>query len=154
MNAAPYSVDHVSLICAAYQRLLGQPLVPAEHAATPESAAAWLYESAPFCVLAHNAEADPRFTFANLAVQRCFGYDWDEMVGMPSRLSAEAPNREERDAFLQRVARDGFATGYRGLCIAKNGARFWIEDVSLWNLHDANGVYCGQAATYLRIVPV
>jgi hypothetical protein len=36
-------------------------------------AAHWLYERAPFCLLAHTA-ADPRFVPANRAVQVCFGY--------------------------------------------------------------------------------
>ena len=84
---------------------------------------------------------------------RCFEYSWDELIGMPSRLSAEAPNRAERDALLSAVARDGYARGYRGLRIAKSGRRFWIEDVTVWNVLDADGQPCGQAATYRRTAP-
>ena len=118
---------------------------------SPEAAARWLDEEADFCVLAHDASADPRFVYANDITLRCFGYSADEFIGLPSRLSAEAPNREERDALLQRVSRDGFATGYRGLRIAKDGTRFWIENVTVWNLLDANGMRIGQAATYRSI---
>jgi hypothetical protein len=72
------------------------------------------------------------------------------MTRLPSRLSAEAPNRAERQGLIEAVARDGYATGYRGLRIAKSGRRFWIEDVTMWQLADATGVVRGQAATYRR----
>ncbi len=141
--------DWASEILNSHERLLGVALAPAN--LSPEAAVRWLDEEADFCVLAHDASEDPRFVYANQATLRCFGYSADEFIGLPSRLSAEAPNREERDALLQRVSRDGFATGYRGLRIAKNGTRFWIEDVSVWNLVDTNGIHIGQAATYRRI---
>ena len=54
----------------------------------------------------------------------------------PSRLSAEAPDRAERQALLDAVARNGFMTGYRGLRIASTGRRFWIEDGIVWELLD------------------
>jgi hypothetical protein len=67
---------------------------------------------------------------------------------MPSRLSAEAPNRAERQTLLDAVSRDGYVSGYRGLRIAKSGRRFWIEDGVVWQLIDAHGVYRGQAAMF------
>jgi len=114
----------------------------------PTDAARWLYEDAPFCVVAHNTAADPQFIYANQAAQRCFEYTWEEMTALRSRLSAEHPNREERDRLLESVRTHGFASGYRGLRIAKSGRRFWIENVTVWNLVDRQGVYHGQAATY------
>ncbi|MDQ8023614.1 MAG: MEKHLA domain-containing protein [Moraxellaceae bacterium] len=149
MNA-PWKVD-VALMLSSYRRLLGRGLVD-ESLALAE-AARWLYEEAPYCLLAHDTQASPCFIYANMSAQRCFGYAWGEFVGMPSRLSAEAPDRAERDVLLAAVARDGFATGYRGLRIAKDGRRFWIEDVTVWNLVDEAGRVHGQAATYLRTRP-
>jgi PAS domain S-box-containing protein len=136
-------------ILMSHERLLGNTLAPAHQ--SPDAAVRWLDEEADFCVLAHDASADPRFIYANAATLRCFGYAANEFIGLPSRLSAEAPDRQERDALLQRVTRDGCATGYRGLRIAKDGTRFWIEDVTVWNLVDADGIRIGQAATYRRI---
>jgi len=149
--ATPPRLPLLDVIVSSYQRLLGEPLEPSMH--DPRALARWLDESAPYCLLAHSAEADPRFVYANQAALRCFEYEWDELIGMPSRLSAEAPNRAERDALLTAVARQGYATGYRGLRIAKSGRRFWIEDVTVWNLLDAHGQPCGQAATYRRTSP-
>lgn len=149
--APPHSLSPLDAIVDSYQRLVGEPLEPGTR--DPLALARWLDESAPYCLLAHSAEADPRFVYANRAALRCFEYSWDELIGMPSRLSAEAPNRAERDALLSAVARDGYARGYRGLRIAKSGRRFWIEDVTVWNVLDADGQPCGQAATYRRTAP-
>jgi hypothetical protein len=49
---------------------------------------------------------------------------------------------------LDAVSRDGYVSGYRGVRIAKSGRRFWIEDGVVWQLIDAHGVYCGQAAMF------
>ena len=111
-------------------------------------AAQWLYEAAPFAVLAHDGSADPLFVYANRMAQRCFGYTLDEMIGMPSRLSAEAPDRAARARLLEAVARDGFVEGYAGIRIDKAGRRFPIVDCVVWELIDEAGARHGQAATY------
>jgi hypothetical protein len=72
---------------------------------------------------------------------------------MPStapRLSAEAPNRGERQAFLNDVLRLGFVDDYTGLRITKSGRRFWVEAATVWNLIDAGGNLRGQAALLRR----
>src|SRR5688572_15131808 len=122
----PFDIELVRILIASHARLVGVPLVTN---VPLKEAAQWLYAYAPFCVVVHNTDPDPLFTYANKAAQRCFEYSWEEFVGMPSRLSAEAHNREERQRLLEAVARDGFATGYCGRRIAKSGRRFWIEDV-------------------------
>jgi hypothetical protein len=132
------------LLANSYERLLKQPLVPASMSI--EKAARWLYEEAPFGILAHDTSPDPRFVYGNHAAQRRFEYGWDEIVGLPSRLSADAPNREERQAFLELVARDGYVRGYRGIRVTKFGKRFWIENATVWQLYDDEGVHRGQAA--------
>ena len=131
-----------NLLTESHRRFVGSPL-PSSHLGP-----AWLYEEAPFAVLAHNTDVDPRFIYANETAQRCFEYSWAELVSMPSRLSAESPNRAERQRLLDAVSRDGYVSGYRGLRIAKSGRRFWIEDGVVWKLIDAHGVYRGQAAMF------
>jgi PAS domain-containing protein len=126
-----------------HARLVGAPLVP------PGSGAEWLYREAPFVVLAHGTERDPKFIYANRAAQACFGYSWDEFMTLPSRLSAEAPDQAERQRLLEQVERNGFLSGYRGVRVAKSGRRFIIEDGVVWELIDGNGKRHGQAATFL-----
>jgi len=132
------------LILSSYQRLLGESLTPAGY--TAEQAADWLQHDAPFAILAHNTASDPCFIYANQTAQNCFEYAHAELLDLPSRLSAEAPNREERAQLLAAVDQHGFSTGYRGLRIAKSGRRFWIENATVWNLIDEVGVKHGQAA--------
>jgi hypothetical protein len=134
------------LLTESHRRLVGAALVPPHTHSQPT--AAWLYGTAPFAVLAHDTTADPRFVYANKTAQACFEYGWDEFVGLPSRLSAEAPDRAARQRLLDAVARDGFAGGYRGVRVAKSGRRFWIEDGTVWQLIDAHGVRHGQAAVF------
>jgi PAS domain-containing protein len=136
--------DFFKLLSNSYSGLLGEPLVP-EHVSI-DDAPRWLYENAPFGLLAHDTQADPVFVYGNLTAQKLFEYDWDELTSLPSRLSAEAPDRDERRAFLEQVERDGFVSAYRGMRVTKSGKRFWIDNVVVWQLHDDAGVYRGQAA--------
>jgi len=139
--------DFLRLLAGSHARLVGAPLLP-EDARDDEARARWLYEAAPFCVLAHNTDADPRFVYANRAAQARFEYGWDEFTTLPSRLSAEAPDRAERQRLLDAVTRDGFIGDYRGLRIAKSGRRFWIESATVWQLVDEAGALHGQAAAF------
>jgi PAS domain S-box-containing protein len=146
--SSPTDGAFADLLTSSYERLVGRALLPGTVAARDRSR--WLYEQAPFVLLAHDTSPDPVFIYANRAAQRRFEYSWEEFVGMPSRLSAEAPNRDERQAFLNDVLRQGFADDFRGLRIAKSGRRFWIEAVTVWNLIDADGTLKGQAALIPR----
>jgi hypothetical protein len=142
--APPAALDEnfFNLLVTSYQRTVGKPLV------TGNQDAAWLYGEAPFAVLAHSTAADPVFVYANKTAQRCFEYGWREFIVTPSRLSAEAPNREERQRLLDAVARDGFIDNYRGMRIANSGRRFWIEGGIVWELTDESGTRRGQAALF------
>jgi PAS domain-containing protein len=136
------------LLVSSYRRSVGGAPPFLEQAAHPS--AAWLYTQASHAVLAHNADPDPRFIYANRAAQAAFEYDWEEITALPSRLSAEPVARAERQRLLDAVARHGFAAGYSGVRIAKSGRRFRIEDGIVWQLIDTGGVVRGQAATFAR----
>ena len=138
----------LALIIDSHRRVVGRSL--ADERLAPAAQAEWLNDDAPFGLLAHNTQPDPRFIYANLAALSCFEYPDDELIGLPSRLTAEPPDRDERQRLLDAVASDGFVDGYRGLRIAKSGRRFWIEDVTVWMLVDAAGTTQGQAAVYRR----
>jgi len=134
--------EFFALLTGSYERLLGNSLVP------DGADAAWLYQEAPFAVLAHDGSGDPKFIYANKSAQACFEYDWNEIVGLPSRLSAEPADRAERQGLLDQVVRHGFLSGYRGVRVAKSGRRFLIESGIVWELIDTDGRRQGQAATF------
>jgi hypothetical protein len=142
----PYDLAFVHDLLSSYAAALSEPLVPREVPAA--QAAAWLYAEAELALVAHDTQADPCFVYANLAAQRCFERPWAELVGMPSRFSAEAPERAARAAMLERVQRDGYVRDYRGIRIAASGRRFWIEGGIIWNIRRADGALGGQAACF------
>lgn len=134
----------VAALLASYARLLGAPLVP-----DGADAAERLYH-ADFAVLAHDTQPDPHFVYANLTALRQFER---ELVGMPSRLSAEAPERAARAELLAQVERQGFSRDYRGIRVAASGRRFWIEQATLWNVYGLDGTRLGQAAMFAHTRP-
>lgn len=147
MPESPYDVVLVMGLLASHLTLTGRPLLERLPAESDDEIARRLY-AAPFVVLAHDVQADPCFTYANLAAQRLFERSWAEFVGLPSRLSAEAPERGERERLLARVATHGFIDDYSGIRISKSGHRFRIDRATVWNVADAAGHRIGQAATF------
>jgi hypothetical protein len=135
----------LGLIVGSFRRLLGRALIAENGGNGDVLAALW---NAPEAIVAHGTEPDPLFFFANRAALARFETTVTEFVGMPSRLSAEAPGREERQALLDRVARDGFIDDYAGIRISARGTRFAIRDAVVWNLIDEVGKYHGQAAKF------
>jgi hypothetical protein len=138
------------LLVGSYHRLTGDALIPSG-GMTGKRALEWLYKDAPFAVLAHNSAQDPVFIYANKTAQRIFEYEWDEFMALPSRLSAEAPERSERLRFLEQVKRDGFIRGYSGVRISKSARRFRITNATVWQLTDTDDIYLGQAAVLPQI---
>ncbi len=128
-----------------------EALLRASHAAVVgndlEAAAGGPLYEAPAVVLMHGTEPDPVFCYANRTAQRLWGYSWDEFIRLPSRLSAEPVARAERDALLARAAARGFIDDYAGIRIARDGSRFRIAGVVLWNVV-VDGVRHGQAAIF------
>lgn len=135
-------VEFFTLMAESFERCVGRPLAPEGRGAD------WLYDESPAVILAHNTEPDPRFIYANRAAQACFEYSWDEFIALPSRLSAEVPDRAERERLLNAVAAEGFVAGYSGVRIAKSGRRFRIENTIVWDLIDRHGRRLGQAAIF------
>ncbi|MEO9130173.1 MAG: MEKHLA domain-containing protein [Sphingomonas sp.] len=134
----------LELIATSYHRLTGRYL--AEPADDP-ALALW---AAPRAIVAHGAEADPIFFFGNRAALDQFEMTLEQFTTTPSRLSAEPMLREERQALLDRVTRDGFIDDYAGIRISATGRRFRIEQATVWNLIDEYGSVHGQAATFDR----
>ena len=99
-------------------------------------------------VLAHNTEADPTFVFANQMGMNLWEYSWAEIIGLPSRLTAEPDLRPNREQLLTRVRDFGFIDDYSGIRVSKSGRRFRIEQATVWNVLHPSGQRIGQAATF------
>ena len=94
------------------------------------------------------------FDYANRMALDLFEMSWNELIGMPSRLSAEPVNRDERERLLSRVAADGYIDDYSGVRISKTGKRFLIRQAVVWNVYDEQGRYQGQAASFSDWTPL
>ncbi len=140
-----YQMKHITLLRYCFRRLLKRDLIDYHQS---ESAIAKAIYYAPYIVVSHGIEADPIFNYANLAAQSLFEMTWTELTMLPSRQSAELPKREERARLLDAVTTQGYIENYSGIRISKMGKRFRISDVIVWNLHDQENIYCGQAAVY------
>lgn len=106
--------------------------------------------AAPFVLVSHGTEADPVLNFGNQAALTLWEMSWEELTRTPSRLTAEAPNREERARLLAAVTAHGFIDDYSGVRISKTGRRFRIAQATVWNLISPDGKYRGQAAMFSR----
>lgn len=141
----PEVITHSKCLLRSYQHWTGLELLPSSSLSA--ESARHLFE-APFVLVSHGIEADPILNYGNQAALDLWQLTWQELTCMPSRLTAEAPNREERAKLLDRVTRDGYISDYSGVRIAKNGRRFLIQNATVWNLRSESGAYCGQAALF------
>ncbi len=135
---------HVELLLDSYRRLLEKSLLNMPNG---EDLGRWVYE-ADFALLSHNIEPDPLFNYGNRTALDLFELTWQELVGMPSRFSAEPVNREQRERLLTQVAKQGYIDNYAGVRIAKSGKRFMIQNAVVWNIQDKEGNHYGQAAWF------
>lgn len=140
---SPFLFTHTALLRASYRHWTGQDLVaPVLDAA---AAVQTLYE-APFAVVSHSAHGDPVFTYGNRVALELFEMDWHEFTALPSRLSADPEDQEDRNRLLARVSSEGYTDNYSGVRISKTGRRFMIRGATLWNLIDGECRHRGQAA--------
>ncbi len=139
--------ERLRLIVESYRRLTGKPLlveVPSDNEVLRHA----LWE-APFAIVAHGTEDDPVFFYGNRYALQRFAMSFEEFSRLPSRFSAEPMAREARAALLAKVMQQGYVEDYSGMRIAKGGGRFMIQDGTVWNLLDGQGVRHGQAATFV-----
>ena len=137
--------DHVQLLRDSYRRCTGRD--PIDPALAGVEAARALYE-APFALLSHGTGSDPILTYANRTALDLFALSWERLVAMPSRLTAQAPERAERERLLAEVRAKGFVEGYAGVRVSAAGRRFRIRDGLVWTLTDGDGRPRGQAAIF------
>ena len=75
-------------------------------------------------LVSHGMETDPVLNYGHRAAQTLWEMTWAELTRTPSRLTAEAPNREERARLLATVTAQGYIDNYSGIRISKTGRRF------------------------------
>lgn len=143
-----YLATHVSLLLKSYYQLTGKHLIG--HSGNPDNPVevARQINEAPFFLASHNTEPDPILTYGNQCALKLFAMNWDTFTQTPSRYTAEAPNRAERERLLKNVTEKGFIDDYSGVRITSDGRRFHIHRATVWNVLNETGEKTGQAATF------
>jgi hypothetical protein len=151
MTADPWLASPVAAWCQllldSYRRWLGLDLIERRGDAVEQARALF---AAPCIVVSHGAEPDPILRYGNRAALALFETSWEDLCRMPSRLTAEPINREERAQMLARAAAEGYIADYRGIRVSATGRRFLVEDATVWNVLGPEGGIVGQAATFSK----
>ncbi|ARN80033.1 MEKHLA domain-containing protein [Methylocystis bryophila] len=142
---------HSRALLDSYRARVGRELIARGGGAREEAERLF---AAPFVAVSHGAEADPILNYGNGVALALWEVSPQQLIATPSRLTAEAEVREAREHVLQETARKGFVTGYTGVRVSRTGRRFRILDVTVWNVTDADGSPCGQAATFAHWEPL
>jgi hypothetical protein len=104
--------------------------------------------NATIVVVSHGTESDPILNYGNRTALGLWELTWEQLLVMPSRLTAEPVNRAERERMLEAARRHGYHAGYRGVRITSSGRRFLVENALVWTVLDPSGNRVGQAATF------
>jgi hypothetical protein len=140
-------IAHTQILARSLKHWTGRDLLPGNF--SPPELAEKIFH-APFVLVSHGTEADPILNYGNAAALALWKMSWEELTRTPSRLTAEAPNREERAKLLATVTRCGFIDDYSGVRISKSGRRFKISRATVWNLLSDDNQPCGQAAMFAQ----
>ena len=142
---SPSVIAHTQILARSLKHFTGRELWPGNLSAAELAEQVF---HAPFVLVSHGTEADPVLNYGNQAALALWEMSWAELTRTPSRLTAEAPNREERARLLAAVARRGFIDDYSGIRISKTGRRFRLAQATVWNLLAENDQPCSQAAMF------
>lgn len=148
---SPTGIAHAECLLRSFRHFTGNPLL-SNPLGGPELARA-LFE-APFALVSHGTEPDPILNYGNATALALWEMPWETFTRTPSRLTAEAPLREERARLLAQVTANGFIDDYSGIRISASGTRFRIHRAVVWNLLNLTGQPCGQAACFSNWTPV
>ncbi|MBH0201984.1 MAG: MEKHLA domain-containing protein [Nitrospira sp.] len=149
MNTAPWNepriVEWSQRLLDSYRHWIGTDLIG--RAPNSIQQARILFE-APAVVVSHGVEPDPILNYGNQTALDLWELSWEQFIQTPSRLTAEADDRLERERMLARAKLNGYFGGYRGVRISSTGRRFLVEHAVIWNVIDLAGHRIGQAATF------
>lgn len=140
-------LQHIQLLLYSFHRWTGNTLIPITNHQSPIEIANLLF-NADLVVVSHGTQSDPILNYGNQQALDLWKMDWQTFTSTPSRYTAEQMESSEREQLLAQVKSQGYISGYRGIRIASNGDRFYINQAIIWNVVDQEGKLWGQAATF------
>lgn len=86
-------IAHSAVLARSYRQFTKRDLLPGLFNALGLSRNLF---DAPFVLVSHGTETDPIFNYGNQAALKLWEMTWGELTRTPCRLTAEAPERDER----------------------------------------------------------
>ena len=99
-------------------------------------------------LLSHDLAKDPCLNYVNAAALLLWKKSWDEMIGMPSRLTTPRKEQQLRQKALNHLSQKDAIENYQGIRINSEGELFMIENARIWTILDETSCIVGQAATF------
>jgi hypothetical protein len=147
-------IEHSKYIVQTYFDLKGIELVPLSlFDRDPEAAAKELFYMPDRVVLSHGIQCDddgPILNYGNSAALRLWKGTWEQLTSLPSKYTADADVRRNREEDMKKVTKYGYLDNYDGVRIAFDKTKFRISNVTIWNMNIDNNRRIGQAATFSR----
>ena len=143
----PAIIEWSQLLLNSFRHWIGRDLL--ERVGDQDYQAHALFQS-PFVIVSHGMEEDPLLNYGNQVALELWELTWEQLVKTPSRLTAEAVNRAEREWMLEQARTRGYLDTYRGVRITATGRRFLVENAVIWNVVAVGGRVVGQAATFAQ----
>lgn len=141
----PAVIQQSKLILNSFQHWFGTSLLPT--GTDDAEQACHLFEAA-FPVFSHNVAPDPIYNYANRMALSLWEVNWEQLLQLPSRYSAEPVAQADRIQLLAETMQRGYRRNAQGVRISATGKRYQIYDFVVWNLQDEQQQFCGQAATF------
>ena len=138
----------VHLILNSYQKAFGTPLLVCNYFNCPSRTVNQEVFAMRKPLLSHDLTRDPCLTYVNASALLLWHCRWDEMVGIPSRITAPTNQRQQRSAVLNRASNKTSLSGYSGIRVDSLGRRFYIKNAQIWTIWNEIGLPYGQAATF------
>ena len=135
--------DIAEIVMESHEHLLGSPILVDDNKFSSRSEALF---NLRYAVLVHDTQPDPIFCYGNLAALKIFEYEWEGLLRVPSRKSAEQTEQSNRAKTMQKVQKTGYAESYSGVRVSSSGRRLLIQNTTIWNLIDTTQKPLGQAA--------
>jgi len=142
--------SHISILNSCLQKLSGKGIYERMGLSAETSTYLEVCQNKRFALISHTTEMDPIFNYGNEAVLNAFARSYDELCVIPSRLSAVAGTDDHhlRTKLMHKVTNDGYVEGASGIRIRGDRQFLRFVDAVVWNCHDENGEYYGQACFF------
>lgn len=141
----PEIIKWTQIILNSYEKLLNKSLMNREGDEINQAKQLFFLDR---IVYSHNTEPDPIYNYSNQKGLELWEMNWQQLTTTPSRMTTQPLLREEREKLLQETINKGFIENYEGVRISRTGKKYLVKDITVWNLTDNEGNFCGQAATF------